>query len=125
MKAIFKVLIAIFGSLLLFVAIKFLYEANKISTSRAVHICWQNDSLRIELMNSAQYIREIKVLSGSNSDTLVVVPYVTSCMSIFYGKLSYFATLRVEKNVKYLKLGNDSITYDLHKDIKICRLLYQ
>ncbi len=124
MKIIFKVLLAIFGSLLLFVAIKFLYEANKIRPSRAVHICWQNDSLRIELMNSAQYIKEIEVLSGSNSDTLVIVPYVTSCMSIFYGKLSYFATLRVEKNVKYLKLGNDSITYDLHKDIKICRLLY-
>jgi tricorn protease-like protein len=75
-------------------------------------------------MNSAQYIREIKVLSASNSDTLVIVSYVTSSLSIFYGKLSRSATLKVDKNAKYLKLDNDSITYDLHKDIKICRLLY-
>lgn len=90
-----------------------------------VSFCWQNDALRIDLFESAKYLKDVVVLSPSNSDTLVIVSYVTSSLSIFYGKLSRSATLKVDKNAKYLKLDNDSITYDLYKDIKRCSRLYK
>lgn len=115
-----KVFIIILGCYTLFVIVYFLYVTNKIRTSNYFAICWQNNLMRIELGESAMYIKEIKVLSDSNSDTLIIVPYVTSTFSIFYGELSGNAILSVGKNVKYLKLVNDTKTYDLNKDIKRC-----
>jgi len=78
-----KVFVKILASLLLFVVIKFLYLTNEVSRSKMVSFCWQNDALRIDLFESAKYLKDVVVLSPSNSDTLVIVSYVTSSLSIF------------------------------------------